>query len=272
MDQDVKTKYTSKEITELRRLIRLRTKTIGKSKQKLIRDQMRAIGFYGSAFHIYNCQEYHLDELIANGTIEITDAPEDIKKPVVRAPDVEPIVLTAECSDAEKKLIEGEFIPVESLSGAKIPSYPGLYCIKLREGVSLPEWLGDVRKDGIIYIGKAKDLNDRLWCEELNQKGAATFFRSIGAVLGYMPPKGSLYGKKSKNYAFCDEDTARIRKWMRESLLVNFILLDEEFHDTVEPALIKAYRPIINIKDNPTPSAALKVLRAKCKAYAKSNK
>ncbi len=38
---------------------------------------------------------------------------------------------------------------------------------------------------------------------ELRARGHGTFFRSLGAVLGYLPPKGSLKGKSNQNnYTF----------------------------------------------------------------------
>ena len=41
-----------------------------------------------------------------------------------------------------------------------------------------------------------KDLNKRMLKQELRSKGHGTFFRSIGAVLGFRPDKGSLNIKK----------------------------------------------------------------------------
>lgn len=99
----------------------------------------------------------------------------------------------------EEELIKGNFQSVSSLSADAIPNESGIYCIKLREGSTLPSKYGKIREDRIIYIGIAsKSLRKRLWEEELNHKRAATFFRSIGAMLDYLPPKGSLYGKKQE--------------------------------------------------------------------------
>ena len=174
--------------------------------------------------------------------------------------------------DIEKALARGRFVPVAQLSACDVPEEYGLYCIKLNAGCSLPAKFGKIRQDRIIYIGKAEGqtLRKRLWEQELNHKTSATFFKSIGAMLGYVPPKGSLAGKKSKNYKFSHEDTESIRVWMRKSLSVNFVVLPVEKIGKTETDLIERYRPLVNIDDNPTPSMELKEARRRCLEYAKS--
>ena len=104
----------------------------------------------------------------------------------------------------------------------------------------------------------------------MNHHGAATFFRSIGAMLGYLPPKGSLARKSTRNYKFSPEDTEAIRQWMRQSLLVNCIVVEPSSIDDIEEALIRKYCPLVNIAKNPAASAELSAARDKCVAYAKS--
>ena len=182
-------------------------------------------------------------------------------------------ISASENSNFEINLIQGSFASVNGLNdGERVPDVPGIYCIKLRKGVPLPAKFGKVREDGIIYIGQAsKSLKERLWEEELNHKRPATFFRSIGAMLGYLPPKGSLAGKRNtSNYKFSEEDTEAIRKWMRQSLLVNFIALEPAMIDDTEIALIKKYCPLANLEHNPVRNDELKAARNKCKEYANS--
>ena len=179
--------------------------------------------------------------------------------------------LFVEVKEAEEALIGGTFVSVNSLTGGSVPDVPGLYCIKLRNGATIPAKYGKIRSDGIIYIGLAStSLRQRFWRQELNHLGAATFFRGIGAILGYLPPKGSLSGKISKNYRFSDEDTAAIRKWIRQSLLVNWIPMDEAKIAKVEKSLIEKYQPLINTKHNPNPSKELADARKRCRDYAQS--
>lgn len=167
----------------------------------------------------------------------------------------------------EENLLNGVFFGVSELNnGEMVPTIPGLYCIKLKDGAKFPKDYGKIREDGIIYIGKAsQSLKDRLWEEELNHQRPATFFRSIGAMLGFLPPKGSLIGKKNtRNYKFSIEDTEKIKSWMKESLLVKFISLPQARLEALETALIEKLTPLVNIKHNPNASEELKKARKKC--------
>lgn len=173
--------------------------------------------------------------------------------------------------EIEDELIKTEFLRVDDLkNGMVIPDRPGLYCIKLCSGISFPPEFGQIREDGIIYIGQASvSLRDRLWEQELNHNKAATFFRSIGAVLGYLPPKGSLANKRNKkNYRFSEADTEKIKAWMRSSLKVSFLNVSNSELDNAEKFLIQKYRPLLNIKNNPTPNFALKEARKRCVEWA----
>lgn len=187
-----------------------------------------------------------------------------------KAKEIDPVNL--ELNELEKTLINGTFLTVNELeNGIKVPDLPGIYCIKIRKGVVFPKDYGKIREDGIIYIGKAEtSLRTRLWEQDLNHNGHATFFRSIGAMLGKRPPKGSLYGKNSRNYEFDYLDTEFIKKWMRQSLLVNFITLPVGMIKEVEDKLIKKYCPLVNIKGNPQKSKALEEARKECVEIARS--
>lgn len=271
-----KNQFTQAEIDHLRELIRQRVKA-DRSKQSGIRRKMRSIGFYGrDDFGITDLQESDLDRLIRDKRITVIGS---LATPEKRIQNPQTSVFGNAKSDAvvpmdsqeiEGKLVRATFIPVYELNADKVPATPGIYCIKLRKGVPLPAKFGKAREDGIIYIGQAsKSLKERLWEEELNHKRPATFFRSIGAMLGYLPPKGSLAGKRNtSNYKFSEEDTESIRKWMRQSLLVNFIALEPAMIDDTEIALIKKYCPLANLKHNPVRNDELKAARNKCKEYA----
>lgn len=170
---------------------------------------------------------------------------------------------------AEKNLLQGDFISVGALSGDMVPDVPGLYCIKLRKGVHLPAKYGKVSEDGVIYIGKADNLRERLWEEELSHKRPATFFRGIGAILDYLPPKGSLIGyANQKNYKFIPEDTNAIIKWMKLSLVVNWIQLTPSQILDTEKELIVKYAPMMNTTHNPHKNKELAAARKRCREYA----
>ena len=250
--------------------------------QKKIRRIMRSIGFYGSDYGIVDCQVSDLEGLIRSGMIKViggkpvsANASSEPTCPAV-TPKATKTLAAAQKTEkgiaaAEKSLLQGDFISVGALSGDMVPDVPGLYCIKLRKGVRLPAKFGKVRENGVIYIGQASiSLNQRFWKQELNHHGAATFFRSIGAMLGYLPPKGSLAGKSTRNYRFSPEDTEAIRNWIRQSLLVNFVVVEPSSIDDIEEALIRKYCPLVNIAKNPAASAELSAARDNCVAYAKS--
>lgn len=66
--------FTSKEITILRSLIEKRINTRDQSKQKLIRDDMREIGFYGrDRFGIVGLTHEKFQKLIDSREIKIKD-------------------------------------------------------------------------------------------------------------------------------------------------------------------------------------------------------
>ena len=266
-----KNTFTQKKIDELKRLMTLRENSTSKSEQKKLRDKMRKIGFYGGDdFEIYDCKVADLETLISTGRIKVIGnnlIPKSEYISNVKEPAKEKIA--TDFASVEEELIKGNFQSVSSLSADAIPNESGIYCIKLREGSTLPSKFGKIREHRIIYIGKASiSLRKRLWEEELNHKKAATFFRSIGAMLNYLP-EGS-FGGKPTNYKFSDKDTDAIRKWMKQSLRVNFIKVKETEIISIEDALIKKYTPLVNISKNPKASEELKKARQRCVDYAKS--
>jgi|APSaa5957512535_1039671.scaffolds.fasta_scaffold28646_2 hypothetical protein len=150
----------------------------------------------------------------------------------------------------------------------KVPDTPGLYMIRVQNINSLPQVFKkelESRKHNILYVGIAtKSLQRRMLGQELRAKGHGTFFRSIGAVLGFEPPKGSLVHKKNKrNYTFSISDERKIIDWINHNLLVNWISYDTDFA-TLETTLINEYRPIINIAKNPYSMQELSELRKRC--------
>lgn len=154
-----------------------------------------------------------------------------------------------------------------------IPDHPGLYCIRLKNPGALDTVFSNVladRNHNIIYIGIAsKSLQKRLLVQELRGKGYGTFFRSLGAVLGYCPEAGSLIGKTNQNnYKFSTDDEQMIIKWIDEHLIINWVAANENLN-TIEDQLIKKHLPLLNITGNPGAFNNVRVLRDKCKAIAR---
>ena len=149
-----------------------------------------------------------------------------------------------------------------------VPDIPGLYCIRIREPKKFPTPFSselENRNHNIIYIGIAtQSLNKRMLNQELRANGHGTFFRSLGAVLGYRPPQGSLTEKKNKrNYKFNSSDERKIIGWINENLKINWVKFDNDF-ETIETSLILKYKPILNISKNPYSIQRLSELRKEC--------
>ncbi len=157
-----------------------------------------------------------------------------------------------------------------------VPKVPGLYCIKIKNMDALLAPFNTElknRKHNIIYIGIAtKSLNKRMLNQELRANGHGTFFRSLGAVLGYQPPFNSLAGKKNKrNYKFSDSDETKIINWINENLLINWIEQNSNLEE-IETALIFKYKPLLNIAKNLVAMRELSRLRKMCVEVANGNR
>ena len=176
-----------------------------------------------------------------------------------------------------EKAVERKLLDVKSFKKAGIidffvPVYPGLYCIRITNPNKLPKVFSNElkhREHNIIYIGKAsQSLKRRLLNQELRAKGHGTFFRSIGSVLGYKPPRGQLVHKKNKrNFKFHQEDEKRIISWINENLLINWVEFNSNI-PKIESELIAKYKPLLNLDGNPYAMEELRVLRAECTKIA----
>jgi len=153
-----------------------------------------------------------------------------------------------------------------------VPDKPGLYCIRIDRPESLPEpfraYLKE-RSHTIIYIGIAtQSLYTRFLNQELRANGHGTFFRGIGAVLGFRPPKGSLINKKNKNnYKFSAADEKKIIDWINAHLLVNWVEFSGDF-ETTETMLVEKFLPLLNTSKNPAKLDELAELRRECREIA----
>ncbi len=156
------------------------------------------------------------------------------------------------------------------MSSIDFPNVPGLYAIRIEDVDVLLKTISNElkkREHDILYIGIAsKSIRERLWEQELNFKNNATFFRSIGAILGYRPSERSLR-LCSNNYKFSKSDKEKKITWIKEHLLVNFIKYDSQLSD-VEKIFINKYKPILNIRNNPYKLKYVEDLRRECVTIA----
>lgn len=170
-------------------------------------------------------------------------------------------------------LADGSFRPAGEID-AVVPDEFGVYAIRLRSGAALPEpfqSLLDDRDTGLIYIGQAEKqtLLKRLLGNELRARGNGPFIRSIGAVLGYRPPFGSLAGRaRVQNYRFAPADRIAIVEWINAHLEVSWATLPQAEVHAVEVALVREHTPLLNLQDNPRALPELKALRFECRTIA----
>lgn len=154
-----------------------------------------------------------------------------------------------------------------------IPEAPGLYAVRIKDIKTLDAVFSNVlseRNHTIMYIGSAsKNLRKCFFEEELRALGHGTFFRTMGAILGYLPEHGSLIGMSNqKNYKFSPENEQEIIQWIEDHLIFNWIATDTDLKD-LESKLIKEHMPLLNIAGNPGVINNVRMLRNKCKKVAR---
>lgn len=163
-------------------------------------------------------------------------------------------------------------LPVRA-SETGVPPAPGLYAIFVDDPCSLPSPYSEdlaARKTTLIYVGKAgTSLQTRLVGQDLRHRSPSTFFRGVGAILGYRPEPGSAATpSKAKNYHFSAHDEKAIRSWIDEHLLISWLELPRGEPERIEPGVIHANCPLMNLPHNPRPCEALRRARADCRAVA----
>jgi hypothetical protein len=166
---------------------------------------------------------------------------------------------------------EEEFVLAGEIDN-KIPDNPGLYCIRIKDISKLPaEFAKEMkrRNHNVLYVGIATtSLKKRFLGQELRARGHGTFFRSLGAILGYTPPKGSLHNAANKNnYKFSFSDERKIINWINESLIVSWIQTEND-HGSIETELIYELKPLINIAKNPFSFRMVQEKRDRCRRIA----
>lgn len=178
-----------------------------------------------------------------------------------------PAPQSPDCIAAEL-LSHERFVPAGEIDD-KVPDRPGLYAIRVKEQTALPNGFADLslqRGHDLLYIGVAsRSLSTRFLGQELRARGHGTFFRSIGAVLGYRPEPGSLIGRNNtRNYVFSTSDEQDIIAWINQNLLVNWVTVAPEDQDHAEKQLIREHLPLLNLQGNPAALPELSAVRAEC--------
>jgi hypothetical protein len=146
-----------------------------------------------------------------------------------------------------------------------IPRDPGKYAFFVNDIDVLPQAFRSeaaTRADQrLLYIGKADvSLFTRAYEQECLHRRPGTFFRSVGAMLGYRSPKGG------RNYEFSKEDKQAVASWIATNLRIAWTsepVLGS--HGTSEGLLITQHRPLLNLSGNPRKFGELQRLRDLCR-------
>lgn len=272
----MKFKFTSQEIEDLKIFIKSYSRATTNAERKKFRGKMRGVGFYVSEFGIDNIDIGKFQSLLRSGKIQIIKkSPTNVafNSPAKTSKDQQDNFIAI--TEIENRLCQGKFQRVKVLEKSLNLNCPGFYCIRLREGSQLPERYQKHLRDrdhGIIYLGKAEGqtLRKRLLKQELRAEGHGTFFRSIGAVLGFTPEIGSLLAYKNKNnYKFPTKDEEKIIKWINKNLEVSCLPFSGDF--SIENNLIRKHTPLLNATHNPLKLKELIEDKARCREIANKN-
>jgi len=140
-------------------------------------------------------------------------------------------------------------------AGSKVGKEAGIYAILAVDAHCVPPPFHEhlIKRNHLcLYVGKTGQGLRRLVHYDLNGQGDSTFFCSLGLVLGYWPPPGSLLGKKhQENFKFSSEDAERIAIWSHQHLAVAWRPLTKSTVDAIEGPLISVVKPLLNLKHNP---------------------
>ncbi len=157
---------------------------------------------------------------------------------------------------------------------ARVPRRPGLYAVRVLDLGALPAFYAGVlamRGHRLLYVGQASTSLEKRLGQELRARGPGTFFRSLGALLGFTPPAGSLVGcANQNNYRFDGPDGEAIKAWLDRHAEVAWVTRDGDL-DGPEAALIAAHLPLMNLDGNPAALPELVAARNSCKAIARGS-
>jgi hypothetical protein len=265
-----KTTFTKSEFSEIKKLVSKKI-LADRNEQKKIRNAIRKIGFHFSDFSSkkgYDVSD--LDDLVRVGQIKIIGGNSITKeaKPTIKQTNSTPS--KSYKTIAKDPFLTTKFQDFNSLNESAL-NKTGLYCIQLKDNSKLPDRYQIIlnkRNHRIIYIGKAQgqSLRDRL-SQEIYHTSPGTFFRSIGAVLNYLPIPGHLKGKSNqKNYKFSSNDNKSITNWLLKNTEFSIAEIHGDF--SIEDELIKKYCPLFNDKSNPLRLNELRDDRKKCREIA----
>lgn len=295
-------RFTPDEAARIRELLARVRRVEPGAAQKLLRDQLRAKGFYISDWGrgAAGFTRADFDELVSRGLITISKDPalgsrgrgrgqrrgslsarprtvarSGLEVRATPAPSSDELVATARAA------LGGPGLPIyEALAGA-VPDRPGLYAVY----ASTPAWrelgLGDPPDDRPLYVGKAEDSlvsRDLKTHFASGKTGRSSPRRSLAALLAdelelvAMPRRPTNpEPRKWTHYALEDPGDGRLTKWMCAHLtLAVWAGPPGTRLATVELEVMRAWLPPLNLTGVTTPwTAPVRAARALLAQQAK---
>lgn len=263
--------FTKEEFDQIKKLVAKKV-LASKSEQKTIRDQIRKIGFH---FSDYSSKKGYtvadLNELVKLGYIKIEGELGRGHLKTQQVPRSKSVNKAKTVGTTALNLAQLDFVEFQSLASKSLDE-TGFYFIRLKKSVKLPTRYQirlDEREHNVIYIGKAEgqSLRSRL-DQEVFHKRPGTFFRSIGAVLGFTPIPGHLIGNSNQNnYKFSADDTKAISDWLLKN--TEFALITKVKDFQLEKSLIDKFSPLLNGTHNSKCLQELRKDRELCRKIAR---
>lgn len=260
--------YENEVVSKLKLLVKEYEKANSPDNRKKARQKMQKLNFRMTDYNLKGITSTDFEQLISSGRIRIGKISN------------QPIKFPNPKSESSINISKPEIVDILNakyltISPALIAdkNFNGFYSLRLKDNSKLPlvfQKIINNKDHKIIYFGKAETqtLAKRL-NQELYAKGHGTFYRSIGAVLGYLPENGSLKDKANQNnYKFSASNNLKIIKWIEENLEIAIFKFSGDF--TVENATIKKYTPLFNDSHNPLSLAELKQLKDQCRKTARN--
>ena len=301
-------RFTAADAATIRELLRQVRCAEPGTAQKLLRDQLRAMGFYISDWGggMTGFTRADFDDLVARGSITITDdgqsrsgADRSERRVVTRrareaaaplagsdghpvhAPSVDELVAAARAA------LGGPRLHIAAALAGAVPDLPGLYAIYANTDVWRKLGLGDAPDDRPLYVGKAEDS---LVSRDLNthfatgKTGRSSPRRSFAALLAddlnlvAMPRRpANPEPKKWTHYALEEPGDGRLTDWMCANLqLAVWVQPGGAPLAAVESALMHVWLPPLNLSGVSTRwtaqvRAARAVLAEQAKQWARDH-
>ncbi|MCZ2083645.1 MAG: hypothetical protein LC112_05180 [Flavobacteriales bacterium] len=260
--------YDDEVVSKLRLLVKVYENANSPDNRKKARQKMQKLNFRMTDYDIKGITSSDFEQLISSGRIRIGK----ISNQPIKSQNPKSESSTNISKTESVDILNAEYLTINSALIAN-NNFSGFYSLRLKDTSKLPLVFQNIlkkRDHKIIYFGKAETqtLAKRL-NQELYAKGHGTFYRSIGAVLGYLPENGSLKDKANQNnYKFAASDNLKITKWIEENLEIAIFRFSGDFK--IENAIIKNYTPLLNDSHNPLSLTELKQLKDQCRKTARN--